>query len=173
MRTLPAPTKTDGFEEVEPQSESTAGTPFFAIGRGTDDDDFVMGTDGRDILQGFFGNDYLYGGAGDDFLFGHDGGDTLAGGAGNDIFFFYDVEPRHDLDWNGVLDIIEFPPINHIVDFTQGEDLIELSLWNTSFEDLEITYTDNSASFTSGNGETVILDNFTGTLSETDFLGLI
>jgi Ca2+-binding RTX toxin-like protein len=91
---------------------------------GGDGDDYMSGDsddlinppgvldNGDDFLDGGAGNDYLAGDAGDDTLVGGAGNDTLVGGAGNDVFRL-----TND-DLIGPLDII--------VDFTRGEDLIDL-----------------------------------------------
>jgi len=73
-------------------------------------DDLISGDSGLDTLLGGYGNDTLDGGMGDDILAGGSGNDTLTGGAGADIFRFGASNEGSDV----------------IVDFTDGEDLIEL-----------------------------------------------
>ncbi|WP_333714656.1 calcium-binding protein [Yoonia sp.] len=72
----------------------------------------LVGTNGFDILQGGDGDDLISGGAGDDILYDGAGQDIMAGGPGRDLFL---------LSADGELDTI--------VDFTPGEDRIDLSLW--------------------------------------------
>ena len=101
--------------------------------RGIDGDDTLYGGEGDDTLRGDHGpgtsrtdggDDALYGGAGDDTLDGGTGDDALDGGTGDDTFVF---EAGHGNDT--------------IKDFTDGEDLIDLSAFVgiTSFDDLTIT----------------------------------
>ena len=73
-------------------------------------DDRLYGGSGNDGLVGGAGNDTLYGFAGDDVLNGGEGNDFLSGDAGNDIFIF-SAGSGHDT----------------IRDFTDGEDLIDIS----------------------------------------------
>jgi len=73
-------------------------------------DDLISGDSGIDTLLGGYGNDTLDGGIGDDILAGGTGDDILTGGAGIDIFKFGSANEGSDV----------------IVDFTDGEDLIEV-----------------------------------------------
>jgi len=79
----------------------------------TDDSDVVTTLDGNDFVYGEGGDDSLDGGKGSDALHGGTGNDYLTGGAGKDSFVF-DTTPDavHNLD--------------HISDFTVGEDNIKL-----------------------------------------------
>jgi uncharacterized delta-60 repeat protein len=88
--------------------------------RGGNDDDLLHGGQGPDTIIGSFGNDELHGGNGwdllqggdgNDLLSGGNGADTLIGGAGADVFRF--DSPNFNIDY--------------IVDFTPGEDVIEIS----------------------------------------------
>ena len=80
--------------------------------------DNLNGGDGDDVLQGSTGNDTLAGGDGDDLLSGGLGRDNLTGGAGADVFVF------SSLAQSGVI----ISTFDTITDFTQGEDLINLSV---------------------------------------------
>ncbi len=89
--------------------------------KGGDGDDLLDGGDGKDKLYGGKGNDTLLGGDGsdrlkggdgDDLLDGGDGKDKLYGGKGDDIFIVTD-STRSEVDW--------------IMDFVQGEDIINVS----------------------------------------------
>ncbi len=71
----------------------------------------ILGTAGDDVLLGGAGNDILIGGDGDDQLTGGAGNDRLDGGAGADRFVFNAPLSGDDT----------------IVDFTDGQDLIEIS----------------------------------------------
>ena len=72
----------------------------------------LTGTAGNDILQGHSGADVISAGQGDDILRDGAGSDILSGGSGADLFIF---------SADGVSDTI--------IDFTIGEDSIDLSLW--------------------------------------------
>jgi len=82
--------------------------------------DSLFGEAGDDRLGGGDGHDRLDGGEGDDTLEGGRGADTLIGGAGADVFVFSGLD---NLD--GSTDVI--------LDFTPGEDRIDLSGLNLTF----------------------------------------
>lgn len=73
--------------------------------------DRLNGGGGDDILRGGGGRDLLVGGNGNDQLSGGSGNDVLIGGAGSDRFLFVNAGDGVDT----------------IVDFTVGEDLIQIS----------------------------------------------
>ncbi len=73
--------------------------------------DLLMGGSGNDLLKGEQGNDFLHGGSGDDVLHTRTGNDFLVGGTGDDTFV---VCPSGQ------------PETNVILDFTPGEDVIDL-----------------------------------------------
>ena len=128
-------------------------------------DDMLYGGAGNDTLAGNEGNDTLYGGAdndtlygdhtsfttrtdgGDDTLDGGAGDDTMSGGAGDDTFVF---AAGHGNDT--------------IKDFTDGEDLIDLTQISgiSGFEDLTITADGDDAliNLTAHGGGTIRLENF-------------
>ncbi len=70
----------------------------------------AIGSEGNTVLMGDDGDNVLDGGDGDDTLNGRGGDDTLIGGEGEDVFVFM---PNNGLDT--------------IIDFTPGEDLIDLT----------------------------------------------
>lgn len=78
----------------------------------------LTGDGGANVLTGLGGNDTLGGGGGNDTLFGGANRDTLTGGAGNDLFVFSAIGD------SGTSTLTR----DAITDFTQGQDLIDLSL---------------------------------------------
>ena len=97
---------------------------------GEEGDDILEGEEGHDRLFGGEGDDRLAGGAGEDWLVGAEGDDVLEGGADADRFV---VGPDHGTDT--------------ITDFSDGEDLIDLSALAgiAGFDDLQITADETAA----------------------------
>ncbi|NJO94477.1 MAG: cupin domain-containing protein [Hydrococcus sp. RM1_1_31] len=99
----------------------------------------------NDVINGQGGNDYLSGLSGDDLLRGGDGNDIINGGNGNDLFV---LKPGEGTDT--------------IIDFTKGQDLIQVSD-ELTFTDLKITQgtginaNDTSIATNSGNELLAIL----------------
>jgi Ca2+-binding RTX toxin-like protein len=97
-------------------------TLYGGIGRDT-----LTGGDGDDLLDGGADNDTLKGGVGDDVMLGGDGNDLILGGWGADRLF-----GGAGSDWiggglHGDIFVIEAGSGNdRILDFTVGEDLIDL-----------------------------------------------
>ncbi|HIF9081738.1 TPA: retention module-containing protein [Photobacterium damselae] len=96
--------------------------------------DHINGGKGNDILIGDGGNDTLDGGLGDDLLDGGLGSDFLIGGAGSDIFTWSEHTLAAKASTNNM-------PVDHIKDFTIGEDKIDLTdildeSNNTTIDDL-------------------------------------
>ncbi len=94
-----------------------AGRDLLTGGKGNDD---LIGGDGYDYLAGGDGDDDLMGGLDTDRMFGDSGSDTLNGGAGNDRLTGGSGEDTF------VFDGVNFG-VDRIVDFTAGEDLLDLS----------------------------------------------
>jgi serralysin len=95
---------------------------------GAQGDDTLNGGGGRDIMNGGAHDDRLYGaggrdklngGGGDDVLVGGAGDDKLIGGRGADVFAFANGDGN-----------------DRIMDFSAGEDLIDLTALDTTFEEL-------------------------------------
>jgi Ca2+-binding RTX toxin-like protein len=84
-------------------------------------DDYLQGNAGDDMLFGDRGNDRIVGGVGNDTVSGGLGGDYLVGNEGADIFQYTAVEESQNVLINGV------NQLDQIVDFTQGQDKIDLS----------------------------------------------
>ena len=123
-----------------------------------DGDDLVLAGEGDDKLEGGAGNDTLLGEEGDDSITGGANDDWLHGGSGNDTFVF---EAGHGNDT--------------IRDFTDGEDLIDLTSLTgiTEFNDLTITDDGGTAvvDLSSHGGGTIRLEGFDDDdLDATDFV---
>ena len=120
-------------------------------------DDLILAGEGNDSIEGGAGNDTLLGEEGNDIIQGGADDDWLYGGSGNDTFVF---EAGHGNDT--------------IQDFTDGEDLIDLSAFNDidGFNDLTITNDDGTAVIdlsNDGGGEIRIEDFDIANLSADDF----
>jgi Ca2+-binding RTX toxin-like protein len=114
------------------QIEGRAGNDNIHGGTGNDTlhggrgDDHVSGGSGNDIVDGGSGNDAVQGGAGTDLVIGGLGTDWMSGGDGNDCFQF------NSLDDSGA----SADTRDHVVDFKQGADKIDLVKINADFEAL-------------------------------------
>ena len=133
------------------------GTPYNNVLRGGAGDDTLDGGAGNDRLYGRAGDDSLDGGADDDTLDGGAGDDTMSGGTGNDTFVF---AAGHGNDT--------------IKDFTDGEDLIDLTQITgiDAFADLTITADGTTAVIDlsgHGGGEIRLENVAIGDLDEHDF----
>jgi Ca2+-binding RTX toxin-like protein len=98
---------------------------------GFGDDDFLEGMDGFDTLVGGFGNDRLYGGS---------NGDGLTGGPGADTFVW-----SYDYESAGLLPSGEVDQFNMdvVLDFTPGEDKIDVGNIDPNTDDLPSGPVDN------------------------------
>ncbi len=117
--------------------------------------DFVLY---QNEYTGTAGADTLTGGAGDDTMTGLDGDDTLTGGDGADTFVF---APGHGDDT--------------VIDFTDGEDIIDLSAFSgiSGFGDLALTAVGNDIQIdlSAHGGDTITLQNSAlDSLDATDFV---
>ncbi len=120
--------------------------------------DTLVGHDGDDTLEGGLGNDQLFGGAGNDALNGGDGDDVLSGGGGDDTLR---GGPGDDMIIDGLGNDVLYGDAgndtfvlaagngagNRIMDYMDGEDLIDISAWGvTNFDDLNIWYNSGGTS---------------------------
>ena len=99
------------FENLD---ASGLGSSIYATG--TSGADVITGSAGNDTLSGGAGNDTIFGGAGNDSLTGGSGADQLTGGSGQDRFIY---QLATDSPAAG--------PLDSILDFTQGQDKIDLA----------------------------------------------
>ena len=94
-------------------------------GTGNDLANTITGNIGNNILSGGGGNDKLIGNAGNDRLDGGDGDDTLQGGSGTDTLI--GGAGRDVFDWDYASHIGKGASADTILDFTRGEDKINLA----------------------------------------------
>ena len=129
---------------------------------GNASDNFLMGFGGDDILDGGWGNDTLVGGDGNDILIGGFQMDVATGGAGADVFLFGQWHLTYDAH------------ADRITDFTQGEDVIDLSeidpVWWTEDVDEALTFIGNAA-FSGADGEIRYIFDGADTRIQFDFIG--
>ena len=125
---------------------------------GDENMEWMEGRGGDDSIDGGGGEDWIYGEGGDDVIYGGEGNDTLTGGADDDTFVF---QAGHGTD--------------RITDFTDGEDLIDVSaLGITALSGL--TFTTNSSGNvvidTGADGGTIELQGVTDSanLTAEDFI---
>ena len=117
------------------------------------DGDTLLCPDGNDRLSGGKGDDSLVGGAGDDDMRGNGGNDSLHGNGGRDVFQFR-TSDRNDT----------------ILDYTQGQDSIEILNGVNRFDALvfEQDFRDVLISF--GTGQIRVVTDNVGAFTEDDFI---
>ena len=137
--------------------ENIQGSDYGDVLIGDNDNNSLRGRDGDDELRGNGGDDRLFGEAGADRLNGGEGADRFYGDEGADIFVF---AAGHGDD--------------RILDFTNGEDQIDLSAFNLpGFDDLTISSESNNVTIdlSEHGGGTILLLGFDiANLDATDFL---
>ena len=147
----------DADGDVIANVESIRGSGHGDVLTGDDNTNSLRGYDGDDELGGNGGDDWLYGNAGDDRLDGGGGIDRMYGNEGSDIFIF---STGHGDD--------------SILDFTDGEDRIDLSTFNLAgFDDLTTSSESNNVmiDLSEHGGGTILLVGFDiANLDATDFL---
>ena len=122
---------------------------------GGNQEDMLDGGTGNDTIIGEKGDDTIIGGEGDDDINGGKDNDSMTGGAGADIFRFSNNDGQ-----------------DTIADFTQGEDLIDLTLlgiWDIS--QLTIQDLGSGVRINTGNGNYIELTGLTtADLTNSDFI---
>lgn len=121
--------------------------------RGGGGADTVKGGGGTDKINGGGGADRLEGGGGGDVIAGKAGDDTLKGGGGADIFQFR-ASDRADT----------------ILDYRQGQDMIEIMSGATAFEDLVITQDGADVLIGFGAGQVRVITDNADAFDEGDFI---
>ena len=170
--------------------EHLAGSAHNDVLAGDGGDNILKGGNGHDDIYGgpAGGDDTLYGGKGDDRLFGGKGDDTLTGGAGNDLLkggpgkdtLIADGNELDILHGGPGRDIFVFAPSDlgggTIQDFTDGEDLIDLTAFNdiASITDLDVTPLGDNVHIELADTDyltMIILSDFdAGNLDDSDFV---
>src|SRR5262245_62408835 len=104
-------------------------------------DDTVFGLGDDDYVEGGDGYDWLYGGIGNDTLYGGPNGDTLDGGPGADTFKWFSFSDEYDS--GGVLPSgeVDWANMDTVLDFTPGEDKIDVSGVDAIAGDLDNDFT--------------------------------
>ena len=97
---------------------------------------------GDDIISGGAGDDVIYAQEGDDIIIGGEGDDTLTGGSGDDIFVFENITDGVDT----------------ITDFTQGEDVLDISGLLQGYDALQDSIDDFVFATESGGNTTISVD---------------
>ncbi len=148
--------------------------------------DHVWGGAGNDDLGGGAGSDHLFGGSGDDtlgggseddFLFGGLGNDHLSGGAGNDTYTGGAGADKFSVGFaNTNNEDLEFPAETEtITDFELGVDVIQLIWGGTASAGVKTgliiqTQVGDDLVLTHATWDfEITLQDFTGTLTESDF----
>ena len=115
--------------------------------------DTVKGGGGADVINGGGGDDVLQGGGGNDTITGKGGDDTLKGNGGADVFQFR-ASDRNDT----------------ILDFRQGQDLIEIQNGANSFAALDIEQDGQDVLIGFGTGQVRVVTDSVGAFDENDFI---
>lgn len=121
---------------------------------GNSGNDLLIGQLGNDVLRGEDDNDFLVGGLGDDTSEGGNGNDFIAANAGNDVLSGGEGSDR--FFYNGSRNVTSIEGVeafgnDTIVDFERGTDFIQLTGFDTSFNDLD----SNDDGLIDGNDATV------------------
>ena len=107
--------------------------------KGGGQDDTVSGGEGNDTVAGESGNDHVSGDAGNDLLVGGGGADTLIGGEGDDHMW------GGNFGADGARDVFVKDAgtgTDYVHDFETKADVVDLSAYNISFDELQGAMTD-------------------------------
>lgn len=143
--------------------------------------DKIYGGNGKDRAEGSWGSDVIYGGVSADRLYGNQNGDdiyggrgddTIVGGSGNDLIF---GGGGHDTMTGGSdRDRFVFTAgrdlgDDTITDFQRGQDVIDISAFNTDYDALRILERDAGAKIVFETGTTITLTDYLATNVTSDF----
>ena len=136
-----------------------------------DGNDTLVGGEGNDNLQGGAGDDTHYGDAGNDIIKGYTGNDTIIGGAGSDTMTGGDGSDVFTFEALGDSTASNENGMDIVTDFTQGEDVIDLSgLGYESMDSIFVTTTDSSTIISSTNDAFQLQLDESIQLQESDFI---
>ena len=128
----------DAQDDIIIDVESVLGSNHPDVLVGDNNENTLSGRDGDDEIHGRDGDDEINGDAGFDRLYGDEGADRLNGGPDTDMLY-----GNEDDSNDGSVDIFVFEPGNgedHIMDFADNEDKIDLTAFNLSgFDDLALS----------------------------------
>ena len=137
-------------------------------GRG---DDNIKGNGGSDVIKAGGGADTVKGGGGADVINGGGGSDLLQGGGGNDTITGKGGDDT--LKGNGGADVFQFRASNRndtILDFRQGQDLIEIQNGANSFAGLSFEQDGQDVLIGFGAGQVRVMTDSIDAFDESDFI---
>ena len=139
-------------------NDSIGGGDGADVAFGGKNNDVLYGDAGNDMLFGNLGADTLHGGTGADTLFGGQGNDLLFGDAGNDVLSG-DLGDDTLIGGAGADTFVFAPGSGHdtVVDFTKGDDHLDVSAYLAAKDTLTITEDSYGAHVTFSTGDSVEL----------------
>lgn len=153
------------------------GSDFISGGGGADSimgnsgRDFLFGNAGDDVIRAGTGNDVAKGGAGNDKINGGAGADTLSGGNGDDTIIGRTGDDK--LRGGNGEDVFQFRASDRndtILDFTQGEDRIEILSGANEFSDLSIEQDGAHVLISFGAGQVTVISDDAAAFDASDFI---
>ena len=139
--------------------------------KGNGGDDNLKGNGGSDVIKAGGGADTVKGGGGADVINGGNGADLLQGGGGNDTITGKGGDDT--LKGNGGADVFQFRASDRndtILDFRQGQDLIEIQTGANSFAALDIEQDGRDVLIGVGAGQVRVVTDSVGAFDEDDFI---
>ncbi len=139
--------------------------------KGGGGDDNIKGNGGSDVIKAGGGADTVKGGGGADVINGGGGADLLQGGGGNDTITGKGGDDT--LKGNGGADVFQFRASDRndtILDFRQGQDLIEIQTGANSFAALDIEQDGRDVLIGFGAGQVRVVTDSVGAFDEDDFI---